>query len=158
MVLTCDMSRGLRFPAMWYVRPAEAQTSLRICAVWSEPLLVAWKSMLVKLLTEHHLGFQSLTGGCTDSYESSYVKIPHCWKSHVTAHLSLLLMLIHWWVGIPPRGPIKCLLYQFPCILTSLFHLDLINAVYITAAIFIRSAWRCTFWLASMTFNRRKNP
>ena len=26
----------------WYVRPAKAQTSLRICAVWSEPLLVPW--------------------------------------------------------------------------------------------------------------------
>ena len=27
---------------MWYVRPGKAQTSLRICSVWSEPLLVAW--------------------------------------------------------------------------------------------------------------------
>ena len=32
----------IEFPTMWYVRPAKAQTSLRICAVWSEPLLVAW--------------------------------------------------------------------------------------------------------------------
>ena len=32
----------MRFPTMWYVRPAKAQTSLRIRAVWSEPLLVAW--------------------------------------------------------------------------------------------------------------------
>ena len=30
------------FPAMWYVRPAKPQISLRIRAVWSEPLLVAW--------------------------------------------------------------------------------------------------------------------
>ena len=28
-----QMSRGMRFPTMWYVRPAKAQTSLRICAV-----------------------------------------------------------------------------------------------------------------------------
>ena len=27
-----NMSRGMRFPTMWYVRPAKAQTSLRICA------------------------------------------------------------------------------------------------------------------------------
>ena len=27
---------------MWYVRPAKPQISLRIHAVWSEPLLVAW--------------------------------------------------------------------------------------------------------------------
>ena len=27
------MSRDMRFPTMWYVRPAEAQTSLRIRAV-----------------------------------------------------------------------------------------------------------------------------
>ena len=30
------------FPTKWYVRPARAQTSLRIRAVWSERLLVAW--------------------------------------------------------------------------------------------------------------------
>ena len=27
------MSRDMRFPAMWYVRPAKAQTSLRVRAV-----------------------------------------------------------------------------------------------------------------------------
>ena len=37
-----NMSHNMRFPTMWYVRPAKAQTSLRIRAVWSEPLLVAW--------------------------------------------------------------------------------------------------------------------
>ena len=45
-------------------------------------------SMTVKLLTEHHLEFFfSFTGGCTGSYESTLVKMPHCWKSHVTAHI-----------------------------------------------------------------------
>ena len=29
----------------------------------------------------------SLKGGCTGSSESTYVKMPHCWKSHATAHL-----------------------------------------------------------------------
>ena len=32
----------MRFQTMWYVRLAQAQTSLRMRAVWSEPLLVAW--------------------------------------------------------------------------------------------------------------------
>ena len=41
--------------------------------------------MSVKLLTEHHLEFLDLTGGCTGSSESRLVKMPHCWKSHVTA-------------------------------------------------------------------------
>ena len=36
------MSREMRFPTMWYVRPAKPQISLCIRAVWSEPLLVAW--------------------------------------------------------------------------------------------------------------------
>ena len=45
--------------------------------------------MIVKLLTEHHLEFLSLQGGCTGSSESSLVKMPHCWKSHVTAHIAL---------------------------------------------------------------------
>ena len=43
--------------------------------------------MSVKLLTEHHLEFLGLKGGCTGSSESSLVKMTHCWKSHVTAHL-----------------------------------------------------------------------
>ena len=34
------LSRNMRFPTMWYVRQANVQTSLRIRAVWSEPLLV----------------------------------------------------------------------------------------------------------------------
>ena len=37
--------------------------------------------MNVKLLTEHHLEFLSLKGGCTGSSESTLVKMPHCWKS-----------------------------------------------------------------------------
>ena len=36
------MSKCMRFPTMWYVQPAKPQISLRIWAVWSEPLLVAW--------------------------------------------------------------------------------------------------------------------
>ena len=38
-------------------------------------------------VTEHHLEFLSLKGGCTGSSESTLVKMPHCWKSHVTAQL-----------------------------------------------------------------------
>ena len=45
--------------------------------------------MNVKLLTEDHLEFLSLKGGCTVSSESTRVKIPHCWKSHVMAHILL---------------------------------------------------------------------
>ena len=40
-------------------------------------------SMTVKLLTEHHLEFLSLKGGCTGSSESTFVNMPHCWKSHL---------------------------------------------------------------------------
>ena len=57
-------------------------------------------SMTVKLLTEHHLEFLSLKGGCTGSSESTLVKMPHCWKSRVSAHIcSLPLMCdIQFWV------------------------------------------------------------
>ena len=62
------------------LRPAcaYAQTDQSLC--WS------LKSMTDKLLTEPHLRFLSLQGGCTDSSESTLVKIPHCWKSRVMAH------------------------------------------------------------------------
>ena len=36
------MSRDMRFPTIWYVRPAKPQTSLRIRALWSELCLGAW--------------------------------------------------------------------------------------------------------------------
>ena len=45
--------------------------------------------MIVKLLNEHHLEFLSLKVGCKGSSESTFVNIPHCWKSHVAAHISL---------------------------------------------------------------------
>ena len=48
-------------------------------------------SMTVKLLTEQHLTFQGLTGGCIGSSEYFHVKMPHCWKSHVTAQLEFYL-------------------------------------------------------------------
>ena len=69
----CDQQR-LR-PACAY-----AQTDQSLC--WS---LEYYNS--VKLLTEHRLQFLSLKGGCTGSSESTLVKMPHCWKSHVAAHM-----------------------------------------------------------------------
>ena len=44
-------------------------------------------SLIVKLLTEHHLASLSLKSICTGLSESTHVKIPHCWKSHVAAHM-----------------------------------------------------------------------
>ena len=43
--------------------------------------------MIVKLLTEHHLEFLSLKGGCRGLSESTHVKMPHCWKPHALAQL-----------------------------------------------------------------------
>ena len=71
------MSRDMRFPTMWYVRPAKPQS---LC-------LSLEYSMNVKLLTEHHLESLSLKEFCTGLSESTLVKIPHCWKSHVAAHI-----------------------------------------------------------------------
>ena len=47
-------------------------------------------SKIVKLLTEHHLKFPSLKGGCLGSSESPLGQMPHCWKSHVAAQILLL--------------------------------------------------------------------
>ena len=49
--------------------------------------------MIVKLLTEHHLEFLSLKGGCRSLSESTHVKMPHCWKSHVMAQICKKLLL-----------------------------------------------------------------
>ena len=45
--------------------------------------------MIVKLLTEHHLELLSLKGGCRGSFESTHVKMPHCWKSHALAQMNV---------------------------------------------------------------------
>ena len=66
--------------------------------------------MSVKLLTEHHLEFLSLKGGCGGSFKSTLVKMFNCWKSHVVAQF-----------------------YQSPLILTALFQHNLINVSYLTA-------------------------
>ena len=44
--------------------------------------------MTVSLLTGHNFEFLSLKGGCTGSSESTLVKMPHCWKSHVLAQFT----------------------------------------------------------------------
>ena len=72
--------------------------------------------MSVKLLTEHHLEFLSLTGGCTGSSETTLVKIPPCWKSHVMAHnptMSFLLMILPFAVL---TGLTLHLYLLFPCL------------------------------------------
>ena len=43
--------------------------------------------MIVKLLTELHLKFLHLKGGCRGSSESSLVKMSNCWKSHAAAQI-----------------------------------------------------------------------
>ena len=65
---------------------AYAQSDHRLCLLFEY-------AMSVNLLTEHHLEFLSLKGGCTGSPESTFVKMPHCWKSHVTAQMVSILNL-----------------------------------------------------------------
>ena len=79
---------------MWYVKQ---QQSLRsACAYTQSDQSICQPfeySMNVKLLTEQHLEFLSLAGGCTGSFESTLVKMPHCWKLHVAVHISLAVSL-----------------------------------------------------------------
>ena len=83
------LSQDMRYPIMWYVQPAEAQTSKGSDQpAHTRSLIRAYASPLNILLTEQYFEFLSLKGGCTGSSESTLVKMPHCWKSHVTAHFS----------------------------------------------------------------------
>ena len=43
--------------------------------------------MIVKLLTEHHLEFLTLKLAAQGRMSLQLVKMPHCWKSHSTAHM-----------------------------------------------------------------------
>ena len=50
-------------------------------------LIRAFASRLNILCTEQHLEFLSLKGACKGLSESTLVKTPHCWKSHVAAQI-----------------------------------------------------------------------
>ena len=71
----------------------DGQQRLRPSCAYAQPdQSLCWSleySRIVKLLTEHHLRFLSLKEGCTGSSESTFVKMPHCWKSHVMAQMFL---------------------------------------------------------------------
>ena len=58
--------------------------------------------MIVKLLTEHHLEFLSLKGGCRGSYESTLIKMSNYWKSHAAAHncLNQFITIIKHFKGV----------------------------------------------------------
>ena len=65
--------------------PQHENSNNVVCATTKgsdQPVHTLEYSMSVTLLTEHHLEFLSLMGGCTGSSESTLVKMPHCWKSH----------------------------------------------------------------------------
>ena len=75
------------------------QQSIRSVCAYAQSDQSLWKSlvrsMIAKLLTEQHLEFLSLKGGCTCSYESTLVKMPHCWK--VTCHGSTFVCFVVCW-------------------------------------------------------------
>ena len=84
-----QMNQCVRFPTM-----CDEQSLRSACAYMQSDqslCLSLGYSMSVKLLTEHHLEFLSLPGGCTGLSVSTLVKIPHCWKSHVAAQIIVFL-------------------------------------------------------------------
>ena len=66
----------MRSPTMWYVRPSNVQTSLRI-RIFYEWKATDWKSF----------GVSKLKGGYTGLSETTLVKISHGRKSHVVAQI-----------------------------------------------------------------------
>ena len=69
--------------------------------------------MIVKLLTEHHLEFLSLKGGCRGSSESTHAKMPHCRKSH-----ALWLICVNFYTDYDIEVPIL----TGSCVTTPLVH------------------------------------
>ena len=72
------LSRNMKSPTMWYVRPAKAQ-------------VILYDSNTI--LSE----FLSLKWDCTGSSESILVKIPYCWNSNVAAHSCLTPATLQMW-------------------------------------------------------------
>ena len=71
--------------------------------------------MTLRLLTEHHLEFLILKGGCTGSFESIYVKMMYGWKSHVVAHVHGLSSFKHPKLQIIRKTPVTLLKIVYIC-------------------------------------------
>ena len=71
------------------------QQSLRSAYLYAQSQLQirAIASSLNTISAKHHLEFLSLKRGCTGLSESTHVKMPHCWLSHVKAHIVITLAL-----------------------------------------------------------------
>ena len=79
-----------------YLQQTTSADNIFRCSFFLGPLRV-------KLLIELHLEFLSLKGGCTSSSESTLVKMPHCWKSHVAAKKVLLIRLLGFVFFLPEK-------------------------------------------------------
>ena len=95
-------NNNINEPATWHFQQCSIcdQQSLRSACAYAQSDQSLYSSleysMTVKLLTEHYLEFLSLKGGCTGLYESTLVKMSHCWKSHVTHFNSRLgIAIVH---------------------------------------------------------------
>ena len=81
--------------------------------------------MSVKLLIEHHLELLGLNVGYTGSSESTLVKVPHCWKSHVTAQSMLHVYLCY---------ALVCFLQSCDCLLGNCWPIGpLVRCVFLVA-------------------------
>ena len=72
-------------------------------------------STRIMLLTEHHLEFLSLKGGCTGSSEFTLAKMTHCWKSYVAAQIKILMVSNrNFRLKSPSALKIACRIILFP--------------------------------------------
>ena len=91
------LSLSMRFPTMWYVQPVKFQTSLRIRADCSEPLLIAW--ILCDCYSTDWTPFQVSK---LKSRLHRLVWVDTCQNdtlleiSRVEAHLYLIAFVFHW--------------------------------------------------------------
>ena len=77
------LSKNRKWASAWNFQQCGTCDQQSLRSAW------AYASIIVKLLTEHHLEFISLKGGCRGSSESTLVKMSNCWKSHATAQMML---------------------------------------------------------------------
>ena len=80
------LSQCMRFPTTWYVPPAKPQISLRICAVWSECLLVAWVIYDCLATDWIPFGVSKLKRRLQRLVRVYTCQNSNCWKSHAAAH------------------------------------------------------------------------
>ena len=84
--------KSRHFPFQIIIEPWHEISNNVVCATSKASDQPAHTRSLIRAFASRLTILWSLTGGLTDLSESTLLKLPHCWKSHVAPHIISLII------------------------------------------------------------------